>query len=169
MKWYVIFTKVREEFIALKNLQNQGFEVFLPMCQVQKMRRQSIELVNVPLFSRYLFIRLSDVTSNWLPIRSTRGVAQLLRFGQVNQPVVVPDEIVECLRLRCTEDELFRALFHVGDMVEITQGPFKSRLGFFERLQTLQDGMARAMILVEILGNLHKLQLPLSQLKKASV
>jgi hypothetical protein len=30
MKWYVIHTKVREEFRALENLQAQGFEVFLP-------------------------------------------------------------------------------------------------------------------------------------------
>jgi hypothetical protein len=27
MKWYVIHTKAREEFRALENLQNQGFEV----------------------------------------------------------------------------------------------------------------------------------------------
>jgi len=33
MKWHVIHTKVREEFRALENLQNQGFEVFLPTCQ----------------------------------------------------------------------------------------------------------------------------------------
>jgi hypothetical protein len=36
MQWHIILTKVREEFRALKNLQNQGFEVFLPTSQVQK-------------------------------------------------------------------------------------------------------------------------------------
>lgn len=167
MKWHVIHTKVREEFRALENLQNQGFEVFLPTCQVQKVQRQSVKLVSEPLFSRYLFIRLSDVTSNWLPIRSTRGVAQLLRFGQVNQPVVIPDTMVECLRLRCSKEEPLHELFHAGDLVEITQGPFKGLLGFFQRLQTLPDGLARAMLLVEILGSVQKLQLPLPQLKRA--
>jgi transcriptional antiterminator RfaH len=39
MKWNVIHTKVREEFRALENLQAQGFEVFLPTCQVQKNNR----------------------------------------------------------------------------------------------------------------------------------
>ncbi len=166
MKWHVIHTKVREEFRALENLQNQGFEVFLPTCQVQKMRRQSVKLVREPLFSRYLFIRLSDVTSNWLPIRSTRGVAQLLRFGQVNQPVVIPDTMVECLMAALLERGAAPRAIPRGRLGR-TQGPFKGLLGFFVRLQTLPDGLARAMLLVEILGSVQKLQLPLPQLKRA--
>ncbi len=34
MKWHVIHTKVREDFRTLQNLQNQGFEDFLPTWQV---------------------------------------------------------------------------------------------------------------------------------------
>ena len=68
MQWYVIHTKVREEFRALENLQNQGFEVFLPTCQVHKKLQGKIKLATEQLFSRYLFIRLSDVSSNWFPI-----------------------------------------------------------------------------------------------------
>jgi transcriptional antiterminator RfaH len=111
MKWHVIHTKVREEFRALENLQNQGFEVFLPTCQVQKKSQGKIKLATEPLFSRYLFIRLSDVSSNWFPIRSTRGVSQLLRFGQAAEPVVIPDPIVECLKQRCSQEEPLHELF----------------------------------------------------------
>lgn len=167
MKWHVIHTKVREEFRAVENLLYQGFEVFLPTCQVQKMQRQSIKFVIEPFFSRYLFIRLSNITSNWLLIFSTRGVLQLLRFGQANQPVVIPDMMVEYLRLRCSKEEPLHELFYAGDLVEITQGPFKDLLGFIDRLQTLLDDLARAILLVEILGSVHKLQFPLAQLKKS--
>jgi transcriptional antiterminator RfaH len=93
MKWHVIHTKVREEFRALENLQAQGFEVFLPICQVQKKQQGKIQLATEPLFPRYLFIRLSDVTSNWFPIRSTRGVSQLLRFGTSADPIEIPETI----------------------------------------------------------------------------
>ncbi len=168
MKWYVIYTKAREEFRALENLQNQDFEVFLPICQVQKKQGQLIKLVTEPLFPRYLFIRLSDVTSNWLPIRSTRGVAYLLRFGQANNPVVMPDKILDYMRQRCAKDEPLRELFFAGELVEITRGPFKGLSGFFERLQTLPEGSVRAMLLVEILGSVQRLQLPLRQFKKTS-
>jgi transcriptional antiterminator RfaH len=166
MQWHVIHTKVREEFRALENLQNQGFEVFLPTCQVQKKLQGKIKLATEPLFSRYLFIRLSVVSSNWFSIRSTRGVASLLRFGISTDPVVIPDPIIECLRQRCALEEPLYELFKPGEMLEITNGPFKGLFGFFEKLQTLPDGLSRAMLLVEVLGSVQKLQIQLPQLKK---
>lgn len=168
MKWHVIHTKVKQEFRALENLQNQGFEVFLPTCQVQKKRNNQIKIATEALFSRYLFIRLSDVSSNWFPIRSTRGVAQLLRFGISTDPVVIPDLIIDYLKKRCTHEEEPHDLYQEGEVLEITQGPFKGLFGFFEKLQTMPDGFARALLLVEILGSVQKLQLQLSQVKKAS-
>ncbi len=104
-----------------------------------------------PLFSRYLFIRLSDVTSNWFPIRSTRGVSQLLRFGTSTDPVVLPDSIIDCLKVRCRTDEPLHELFKKGELLEITQGPFKGLTGFFEKLQTFADSLSRATLLVEVL------------------
>ncbi len=166
MKWYVIYTKAREEFRALENLQNQRFEVFLPTCQVQKKRDELIKLIAEPLFPRYLFIRLSDVTSNWMPIRSTRGVSQLLRFGQANHPVVMPDIIIDYLRLRCTKGEPLRELFFAGDLLQITRGPLKGLSGLFQKLQTMPEGSVRALLLVEILGSVQRLQIPLPQVKK---
>lgn len=140
MKWHVIHTKVREEFRAFENLQNQGFEDFLPTCQVQKKSRGKIKLSTEPLFSRHLFIRLSDVSSNWLPIKSTRGVSQLLRFGQLTEPIVIPDPIVQCLKQRCTQEEPLHQLFQAGELLEITKGPFKGLLGFFKNFKPCQTG-----------------------------
>jgi transcriptional antiterminator RfaH len=169
MKWHVILTKVREEFRATENLQSQGFEVFLPICQVQKKLGGKIHLATEPLFPRYLFIRLSDVTSNWFPIRSTRGVSQLLRFGTSTNPVEIPEAIVECLKQRCTKEEPLHELFKPGEMIEITHGPFKGLVGFFEKLQTLPDGLSRAMLMVEVLGSVQKLQIQLPQLRKLNI
>jgi transcriptional antiterminator RfaH len=166
MKWHVIHTKVREECRALENLQNQGFEVFLPTCQVQKKQQGKVKLATEPLFSRYLFIRLSDVSSNWFPIRPTRGVASLLKFGATTDPVVIPDPLIDCLRQPCALDEPLHELFKPGEMLEITNGPFKGLFGFFEKLQTLPDGLSRALLLVEVLGSVQKLKIQLPQLKK---
>ncbi len=166
MKWHVIHTKVREEFRALENLQAQGFEVFLPTCKVQKKSQGKIKLAIEPLFNRYLFIRLSDVTSNWFPIRSTKGVSQLLRFGSSSDPIVLPDPIINCLKQRCASEEPLHELFKKGELLEITQGPFKGLTGFFEKLQTLPDGLSRAMLLVDVLGSVQRLQIQLPQLKK---
>jgi transcriptional antiterminator RfaH len=166
MKWHIIQTKVRQEFRAEENLRNQGFEVFLPTCQVQKKQSQTVKVQEEALFSRYLFIRLSDVTSNWFPIRSTRGVAQLLRFGLSTEPVSIPDDVVRYLKERCAAKEPLHELFRLGEQLEITQGPFKGLVGFFEKLQTLPDGISRALLLVELLGSAQKLEISLSSLKK---
>lgn len=37
--WYLIYTKIRQERIALENLERQGFECFLPKIKVEKVRR----------------------------------------------------------------------------------------------------------------------------------
>ncbi len=169
MKWHAIHTKVREEFRAFENLQNQGFEVFLPTCQVQKKSQGKIKLATEPLFSRYIFIRLSDISGNWSSIRSTRGVSQLLRFGQATEPAVIPDSIVECLRQRCSEKEPLHQFFQAGQLLEITKGPFKGLLGFFQKLETLPDGKTRALLLVEILGSAQKISLNLPHLKKSTL
>jgi transcriptional antiterminator RfaH len=166
MKWHVIHTKVKEEFRALENLQAQGFEVFMPTCQVKRVLGGKIKLVTEPLFSRYLFIRLSDVSSNWFPIRSTRGVSQLLKFGVLSEPVVLPDPIIECLKQRCAVEEPLHDLFKPWEVLEIVHGPFKGFVGFFEKLKTLPDGSSRALLLVEVLGSTHRLQIDLPKLKK---
>jgi transcriptional antiterminator RfaH len=166
MKWYVIHTKIREEFKALENLTNQGFEIFLPTCQVQKKSYGKIKLAIEPMFSRYLFIRLSDVSSNWFPIRSTRGVSSILRFGTTTEPVHIPDLIIDYLKHRCAKEEPLHELFRQGDILEITHGPFKGFTGFFEKIQSSSDGLTRALLLVEVLGSLQRLNIELSQIKK---
>jgi transcriptional antiterminator RfaH len=128
-----------------------------------------IQLAAEPLFPIYLFMRLFDVTSNWFPIRSARGVSQLLRFGISTDPVEIPETIVECLKQRCTKEESLHELFKPGEIIEITQGPFKGFMGFFEKLQILPDGLSRVMLLVEVSGSVQNLRIQLSQLIKLSI
>ena len=69
--WYLIHTKIRQERVALENLERQGFECFLPLIRVEKLRRSALVVVEEPLFPRYLFIRLASGTDapSWSPIR----------------------------------------------------------------------------------------------------
>jgi hypothetical protein len=39
MQWHVSHTKVREEFRAFEDHQNQGIKVFLPICQFAKFKK----------------------------------------------------------------------------------------------------------------------------------
>jgi transcriptional antiterminator RfaH len=94
--WYVVHTKPRQEARALENLQNQGFECFLPTLKVQKLRKQRVQTLTEPMFSRYLFIQLNEQTQNWGTIRSTLGESKLVSFG--HQPTKEPPKVIEILR-----------------------------------------------------------------------
>jgi len=109
------------------------------------------------MFSRYLFIQLDQVNSNWGPIRSTLGVSKLVMFG--NQAAAVPDELVEILRKTPLQDA--KRILTKGDVVEFIQGPLKGMTGIFEQ----QDGDIRAMVLIELINQSHKVHVSLDELK----
>ena len=56
--WYLVYTKPRQEEVALTNLTRQGYGVYLP--RLRQLRKRSGKQVPVvePLFPRYLFIHL---------------------------------------------------------------------------------------------------------------
>jgi transcription antitermination factor NusG len=82
------------------------------------------------------------------------------------EPVQIPELIVDYLKQRCSKEELLHELFKRGEMLEITQGPFKGFTGFFEKIKSSSNGLTRALLLVEVLGSIHKLNIELPQLKK---
>ena len=63
LTWYLIYTKPRQEAIALTNLSRQGFECYLPMLKVEKIRQRKTALVTETMFPRYLFIQESSIPS----------------------------------------------------------------------------------------------------------
>lgn len=145
--WYAVHTHPRKEAVALENLQRQGFESYLPVLKVQKVRRGKAVMVEEPMFPRYLFVRLdsSGQGRSWAPIRSTLGVSRLVQFG--DKPARVAPELIEWLRQRESDFDP-QHIFEPGDTVSITSGPFKGLEALYQGL----DGEHRAMILLEILS-----------------
>lgn len=158
--WYVVHTKPREEFRALEQLRNQHYTCFLPTLSREKIRRGRLETCVEPLFSQYLFIRLNSVADNWMPIRSTRGVRQLLSFG--GRLATLPDACVEALH--DASRTLHLRAFEQGDRVTILQGPFAGLEGIYH----LPDGNARALVLVQLMSQPQKLKFALEMLRKAA-
>jgi transcriptional antiterminator RfaH len=157
--WYVVHTKPRQEARALENLQNQGFECFLPMIQVEKLRSQRVEAVAEPMFSRYLFICLDDTTQNWAPIRSTLGVSKLVSFGR--NPAKVPQELIELLR--DSPQQILERMFSPGERVQVASGPLRGLVGSYLG----HGGERRAFVLIELLGQPQRLRIELDTLRVA--
>ena len=155
--WYVVHTKPRQEARALENLQNQGFNCFLPTMQVQKLRNQKVQVITEPMFSRYLFIQLDDATQDWSPIRSTLGVSKLVSFGPL--PAKVPIAFV--VLLQNAPQAALERMFTLGDSVRITNGPMHGLEGQY----IAHDGETRAFVLVDMLGQPQKLRIAIDSLR----
>ncbi len=162
LSWYLVHTKPRQEDIALANLERQGYECYLPQMRIERIRRRKAEVATEPMFPRYLFIRLdsSDQGKSWSPIRSTLGVSQLVHFGA--RAAKVDDTLVNLLRQR--ERALpTEAMFHSGDSVVITDGPFAG----IEAIYQTADAERRAFILLEILAKPVSMHIDAGRLRKA--
>ena len=147
--WHVVQSKPRGELRAKENLENQGFEVFLPMLDLQKVRRGKLQTVTEPLFSRYLFLRPTAQMQDLSVVRSSKGVSHLVRFGQT--PATVPATWVQGMLSQ--NAAAVQKLFHSGDAVVVAQGPLKG----LEAIYLEEDGEARAMILINLLSKPHTL------------
>ena len=145
--WYLMHSKHRLEVVASEQLQRQGYETYLPLAPVRRRKRGRMFSDVGPMFPRYLFIYLSDKTDDWGPIRSTIGVANLVRFAQ--SPARVPDNLIEALKQR--EDSkgvqiLASTGFEQGEKVRIAEGPFEGYEAIFQA-HTSKD---RVILLLQI-------------------
>ena len=160
--WHLVHTKPRQEPVALAHLERQGYACYLPQMRVERLRRRKAEVATEPMFPRYLFVQLDSSTQgkSWSPVRSTQGVSQLVQFG--GQAARVDDALVHLLRQR--EQALpTQALFHPGDSVVITDGPFAG----IEAIYQTADAERRAFILLEILSKPVPMHIDAGQLRKA--
>jgi transcriptional antiterminator RfaH len=159
-RWFVVHSKPREERRALEHLERQGYECYLPERPMQKTRQGRIVVTSEPLFPRYLFIRLDDCSSNWLPIRSTRGVSRLLQFG--DRFPSIADDSVSVMRALATTAPT-RPLFDKGERLLVSSGPFSG----LEALYLEPDGEVRVIALMTLLGQEQRLSLPVAILQRA--
>jgi transcriptional antiterminator RfaH len=164
--WYTVHTKPRQEHLAEEHLQRQGFTVYLPRFQATRRKQDRWQEVIEPLFSRYLFIYTNPETDNLAPIRSTRGVSELVRFG--NQLIPLPDALIKAIQGRANPETGLlipeSPLFQTGDRVTILEGPFAQLEGIFQ----CEQGEQRALILLEVLGSLTNLTISRHNLTRAS-
>ncbi|MCJ1879733.1 transcription/translation regulatory transformer protein RfaH [Pseudomonas nitroreducens] len=141
-RWYLVQCKPKQGFRALEHLQHQGYECLLPTHEIERLRNGQWVRQEEALFPGYLFIELDTLQDNWMPIRSTRGVSQIVRFGP--NPLPVPDHIIGHLRLR---DQPLEHELQPGDRVVVDWSGTKS----MEAIFIAKDGTERVLLLLNLL------------------
>ena len=98
--WYIVQFKPNSHKIAVRNLQRQGFDTFLPMHEVTRRTAAKFEIVIRPLFSGYMFVACDPDTAPWRQINSTFGISRMLSFAEGPKPM--PEALIAGLRARST-------------------------------------------------------------------
>jgi transcriptional antiterminator RfaH len=153
--WYAVMCKPRQEALAETNLMNQGYQVFLPRLATQTRRAGKWHETIEPLFPRYLFVSPKDERQSLAPVRSTLGVASLVKFG--SQPASIPTMVVESLRAQHDPNTgacASKSLFAPDAPVKFQSGPFAGLEGVF----AADTADARVFVLLEFLGKVNKVK-----------
>lgn len=154
MIWSVVMTQPNSELLAQRHLREQGFEVYVPLVLTTLVRRGVKIARELPLFPRYVFVKIVDAFSK---IRSTRGVTALVMSGDV--PARVGEGVIKSLREReqggYVHLEPPPARFRRGQSVRIVRGSFEGRIGIWDG----QTSHERERVLLRLLGQVVPVEL----------
>jgi transcriptional antiterminator RfaH len=155
--WYLVHARPRQEGVAEVHLRRQGYEAYFPRLKLPRLRASRwVETVDA-LFPRYLFVGVRPGEQCLAPVRSTRGVAKVVRVGERYTPVA--RDLLSSLRAResaCGVHVLNTAALKPGDRVNIIAGPFAGLEAVFQS----QQGTDRVRVLLELIGTVSRTSLP---------
>lgn len=94
--WYAVFTKPRHEKRVAAQFQEKQVRTFLPLLrQIHKWSDRQVK-VEIPLFSCYAFVRITQTNEERLKVLRTPGVLGFV--GSERQGTPIPDGQIQSLR-----------------------------------------------------------------------
>jgi len=95
MKWYVLYTKSRNEKIVAQRLRLLGIEVYCPLIKTKRKWSDRLKWVEEPLFRSICFVHIAELDRE--RVFQIPGVVRYLFW--LGKPAVVRDDEIEQLKL----------------------------------------------------------------------
>lgn len=143
--WYAVHTRHQHEKLVARTLANKGFEVFLPLYSDVRRWRDRMKMVELPLFSCYVFLR-GDLDRR-LAILTTPGVHGMV--ASAGKLAGIPEGEIQAVR-SVVENRVSaepHPFLKCGDLVRVKYGALRGLEGFLVR----KKGQARLVISVALL------------------
>jgi len=120
--WYAIRSRSRHEKKIVGQLEKQGIETYLPTVTQVRNWSDRRKLVEMPLFSGYVFVRLAYFSADRLRILRTHGVVNFV--GVKGAAVPIPDEQIHDIRTLLANDLPCRShpFLKIGQRVRVRGG-----------------------------------------------
>ena len=157
--WVVVKTKPNQEVRAKYNLNNQGFNAYLPILRQKKFYRSKWIDYNEIMFKGYIFVRKDCAFKNMHKIKNTYGVNTILANKTTLVPYEVSDkELDEVVAIV----ENNNSVLNEGDNVIYTKGTNSKIVGILK--DKLNNN--RAIVLLNIFGKDQDVSVSLNNLQK---
>ena len=121
-RWYAVSTRSRQERVASATLDALGIPLFLPLESQVRQWSDRKQVVTVPLFPGYLFVRTDPWSKAKLDVLRAPGVVGFI--GNHTGPLPIPDCQIEYIRtaftrgVRCSS----HAFLKEEDRVRVVRG-----------------------------------------------
>jgi transcription antitermination factor NusG len=96
-QWYAIHTRARHEKSVANRLEGQNFQCFLPLVSEVHRWSDRRKVVELPLFSCYVFARLRPVVEERINILRFQGVIGFVGTGWEGTPI--PESQIDAIRM----------------------------------------------------------------------
>ncbi len=169
-KWYVVHTysgyenKVKadiEKTIENRKLQDQMFEVMVPLQEVPEMKNGVKKIVSRKMFPGYVLVKMIKNDVTWYVVRNTRGVTGFV--GPASEPVPLSEAEMRALGVKT--DDVVEIDVEVGDIVKVVSGPWEGTEHVVKEINTNKQSI---LVEVDIFGRATEVEISYSDIKKSN-
>ena len=145
--WYAIQTRARHEKRIGNELQDRGIHAFVPTLRQSHRWSDRTKVVDVPLFSCYVFVNMVASSAQRLDVLKTAGVLCFVRVS--GAPAPIPDSQIESIQTVLANKLPISTcgFIQIGQRVRIRGGSLEG----VEGILTASKGGQKLVISMELL------------------
>lgn len=169
--WYAIHTysgyeekvaeSIRQRADSL-DMKDKIFQALVPKEKMIEVKNGKRKVVEKRIFQGYVLVQMKMSEDAWYIVRNTPSVTGFVGSG--TEPTPVSDEEIEKIMKRMGREEPKHKIdFQEGEVVNITDGPFK---GFDGSINEIDAAKGKLKVLVNMFGRETPVELDALQVKK---
>ena len=170
LNWYVVHTysgyenKVKaniEKTIENRKMQDQIFEVRVPMQDVVEMKNGVRKVVSKKMFPGYVLVNMVMNDDTWFVVRNTRGGTGFV--GPGSEPVPLSETEIRNLGIVEGDEEIVQVDIEPGDLVQVVSGAWEGRESVVKSINMNRQTLT---IEVEMFGRETSVEIGFSDVRK---
>lgn len=170
-QWYVIHTysgyeekvaeSIRQRADSL-DMKDKIFQVLVPKEKMIEVKNGKRKVVEKRIFQGYVMVQMKMSEDAWYIVRNTPSVTGFVGSGSEPTPIS-KDEMDKIMKRMGREEPKHKIDFNIGEVVNITDGPFK---GFDGTINEIDLAKGKLKVLVNMFGRETPVELDSLQVKR---